>query len=203
MTAQTTHLRERIAAHRGEPFTAVRHRRLKAFGLIVAMSVLALSIWTASPILWLWIASQLESGGPPTMSAIAVMIVGVAGTTIAIAKGLAWLNSLYRGLYATRPTVRVHLAWLRSMRGERARETGPSVELNVLDVILILSVFVVIGLYEGWFLLFSSSPIDLRPGRDKAAAAAASTRTISSSAARPTSSWRASGSRVPRTRWSS
>jgi hypothetical protein len=166
MTAQSTQLRERIAAHRGETFTPVRHRRPKAFGLIVAMSLLSLSIWTASPLAWLWIASQMESGGPPTMSAIAVMVIGVAGTTIGIAKGLAWLNSLYRGLYASRPTVRVHLAWLRSMRGERARETGPSVELNVLDVILILSVFAVIGLYEGWFLLFSTSPIDLRTGRD-------------------------------------
>ena len=166
MTAQSTQLRERIAAHRGETFAPVRHRRLKATGLIVAMSLLALSIWTANPLAWLWIASQMESGGPPTMSAIAAMVVGVALTTIAIAKGLAWLNSIYRGLYATKPTVKVHLAWLRSMRGERARETGPAVELNVLDVILILSVFAVIGLYEAWFLFFSTSPIDMRTGRD-------------------------------------
>jgi hypothetical protein len=141
-----------------------RHR-LRALGLIAGMTIGCVSIWTVSPLLWLWIASQMEAGGPPSMGAIAVVILGVGFTTIAIGKLLAVLHARYRDLAGTRQTIRLHLSWLRSIRGERPHETGPEVELNVLDVILIASIFIALGLYDYWFLFLSDSPIDFRTGR--------------------------------------
>jgi hypothetical protein len=139
--------------------------RLRALALIAGMAIGCVSIWTVSPLVWLWIASQMEAGGPPSMGAIAVVILGVAFTTIAIGKLLAVLHARYRDLSGTRQTIRLHLSWLRSMRGERPHETGPEVELNVLDVILIASIFIALGLYDYWFLFLSDSPIDFRTGR--------------------------------------
>ncbi len=139
--------------------------RLRALALIAGMVIGCVSIWTVSPLLWLWIASQMEAGGPPSMGAIAVVILGVGFTTIAIGKLLAVLHARYRDLSGARQTIRLHLSWLRSMRGERPHETGPEVELNVLDVILIASIFVALGLYDYWFLFLSDSPIDFRTGR--------------------------------------
>ena len=149
----------------GHASSMPRHRRLRATILIIGMVGGCLSIWTLSPLLWLWIASQVDKGGPPSMSAITVVIVGVALTTIAIGKGLATLQALYREIDGTRPTVKLHLAWLRSLRGERPRERAGEVELTVLDAILVASVLIALGLYQYWFLFKAGSPIDLRTGR--------------------------------------
>ncbi|HLM49156.1 MAG TPA: hypothetical protein VK279_01310 [Solirubrobacteraceae bacterium] len=141
------------------------HRAVRSAVLIAAMVLGALCIWTASPAAWLWVASQMEGGGPPTMEAIAVVVIGVGLTTLALGKLLAVLDARHRALYRRRRTIRIHLPWLRSMRGERVRETGPSVELTVLDVILVASVIIAVALYNVWFLFESGSPIDLRTGR--------------------------------------
>jgi hypothetical protein len=140
--------------------------RLKAVVLVAGMVAGSLSIWTASPLAWLWVASQMDAGRTPSMGAITVVVVGVCATTLAIGKLLAVLNARYRDLRHTRATIRVHLPWLRSLRGERAREMGAdSVEVTVLDVVLISSVFLAVGAYELWFAFLSTSPIDLRTGR--------------------------------------
>ncbi|MEA2306397.1 MAG: hypothetical protein QOH43_3677 [Solirubrobacteraceae bacterium] len=140
---------------------------LKAGGLVAGMVTGALAIWTVSPVGWLWVASQMDAGRSPSMGAITVVLLGVCGTTLAIGKGLAVLHARYRELHHTRQTIRVHLPWLRSLRGERARETGAdSVELTVLDVILVGSVLLAVGAYELWYLFLSTSPIDLRTGRE-------------------------------------
>jgi hypothetical protein len=143
---------------------------LRSGFLITGMVLGSLAIWTASPALWLWIASQMEGGGPPTMGAIAVVVIGVAATTIALGKGLAVLHARWRELHGQKATIRVHLAWLRSLRGERntdrPRETGADVHLSLLDIILVISVLVAITLYNVWFLFYADSPIDFRSGRD-------------------------------------
>lgn len=140
--------------------------RMKAVVLVTGMVLGALSIWTLSPLGWLWVASQMDAGRTPSMGAITVVVLGVCLTTVAIGKGLAVLNARYRDLHHTRATIRVHMPWLRSLRGERVRETGlDGVELTVLDVVLISSVFLAAGAYELWFAFLSTSPIDLRTGR--------------------------------------
>ena len=66
---------------------------------------------------------------------------------------------------AAQPTVRAHLPWLRSLRGERPREVGAKVGLSALDVILVGAVVIVVVAFELWFFLVSGSPIDQRSGR--------------------------------------
>lgn len=125
----------------------------------------AVCIWTASPLAWLWVASQMDSGSSPSMGAIGVVIIGVCGSTIAIGKCLAILNARYRDLRGGRATVKFHLPWLRSLRGERPHERAGEVELTVLDVVLISSIFIAVGLFEFWYLFKSGSPLDMRSGR--------------------------------------
>ena len=141
------------------------HARLKATGLVVGMVLAAVAIWTASPLLWLWVASQSEASSSPSMRAIGIVLLGIVATTIALGKLLAVLHAHYRELHGTRATVKLHLPWLRSLRGGRPHERGGEVELTVLDVILISSVFVAVGAYELWFLFLSTSPFDARTGR--------------------------------------
>lgn len=139
--------------------------RTHGAAIVLGMVLCAVSIWTVSPLTWLWIASQMDSGSSPSMGAIGVVIIGVCGTTIAIGKCLAVLNARYRDLHGQRATIKLHLPWLRSLRGERPHERGSEVELTVLDVVLISSVFIAIGLFEFWYLFKSGSPLDGRSGR--------------------------------------
>jgi len=50
-------------------------------------------------------------------------------------------------------------------RDERPHERGSQVELTVLDVVLISSIFIAVGLFEAWFMFKSGSPLDGRSGR--------------------------------------
>lgn len=139
--------------------------RTRSVAIVLAMIAGAVSIWTISPLTWLWIASQMDSGSSPSMGAIAVVIIGVCLTTIVIGKGLAMLQAQWRDLHGGRASVKIHLPWLRSLRGERPHERAGEVELTVLDVVLISSLFIALGLFELWFMFKAGSPLDGRSGR--------------------------------------
>jgi hypothetical protein len=143
----------------------VLRTRTRSSALIAGMVAGTLSIWTLSPLVWLWIGSQTQDGTTPSMGAIFLVVIGVILTTAAIGKGLAVLHSHYRDLHGGTSTVRIRLAWLESTRGARSHAKTPQLELSILDVILISSVFLAVGLYEAWFLFVSDSPIDFRTGR--------------------------------------
>jgi hypothetical protein len=138
--------------------------RIKAGTLVIGMLAGCLSLWTANPIAWLWVASQIEQGGPPSMTAIMVVVVGVLATAAALAVLLTWLHSRYRKINGAPETVRLRMPWLTT--GSASRTGMPrEIELTVLDVILISSVLLAAGLYEWWFFFQAGSPIDQRTGR--------------------------------------
>ena len=140
--------------------------RVRAVALVLAMIVGCLSLWTLNPIFWLWLASQIDEGGPPSMTAVVVVLLGLVGTGIAIGKLLATLHASYREILGVRTTVKLRAPWSSSAAAAHGKHRPRELELTVLDVILISSVLIVAGLYEYWFLFESGSPIDLRTGRE-------------------------------------
>jgi hypothetical protein len=125
------------------------------------MVVGCLAIWTISPLGWLWVASQVDAGGPPSMQAIVVVVVGVLLTSVALGKGLTMLHARYRDLRG-QGTITLRLPWGRTQGSQR---TGKQLELTVLDVILVSSVLIALALYNYWFLFEAGSPFDQRTGR--------------------------------------
>jgi hypothetical protein len=140
--------------------------RARAGLLIVAMLAGCLTVWTLNPILWLWVGSQVDEGGPPSMTAIAVVVLGIVFTAAALAWLLTTLHRIYRDIRGARTTMRLRMPWLSSAGGNKAHGQPRELELTVLDVIVISSVLIAVGLYEYWFLFESGSPIDLRTGRE-------------------------------------
>src|SRR5688572_21607557 len=138
-----------------------RAGRIRAVALVIGMVAGCLAIWTASPLGWLWVASQVDAGGAPTMQAIAVVVVGVVLTSLAIGKGMTVLHARYRRLRG-QGTIIIRLPWGRTQGSER---TGHQFELTVLDVILVSSVLIALALYNYWFLFEAGSPLDQRSGR--------------------------------------
>src|SRR5687768_3775075 len=81
---------------------------------------------------------------------------------------LSRLGDAYGRLTGTQSTVRQHVPWLRSMRGEREEgyEGAARPEMTLLERILVVMVVVAFVAFEIWFFFYSSSPIDQRSGRD-------------------------------------
>ena len=140
--------------------------RLRAVALVLAMIAGCLSLWTLNPIFWLWLASQIDEGGPPSMTAVVVVLLGLVGTGIAIGKLLATLHANYREIRGVRTTVTLRAPWSSSAAAAHGKHRPRELELTVLDVLLISSVLLAVGLYEYWFLFKAGSPIDLRTGRE-------------------------------------
>ncbi|MEA2482316.1 MAG: hypothetical protein QOC55_263 [Thermoleophilaceae bacterium] len=139
--------------------------RGKRVGLRIAMLVVALNVWTGSPLLALWIGSRLQGSGPPKMGPVAVVVIAFAVTSFALASVLARLGESYDQMTGHSVQVHRHVAWLRSMRGERPQYPGQHAQATALEKILIVMVVTCVLAFEIWFFFFSTSPIDQRSGR--------------------------------------
>jgi hypothetical protein len=140
--------------------------RTKRIGLRIAMLLVALNVWTGSPLLALWIASRLQGPGPPRMAPFFVAIGAFAVFSFALASVLARLGESYDRMTGQVVQVHRHVAWLRSMRGERPQYPGQHVQVTALEQVLIVAVVACVLAFEVWFFFFSTSPIDERTGRD-------------------------------------
>ena len=90
--------------------------------LVAAMVLVTLNIWTGGPLLALWIGSRLDRSAQPSMGAIAAVAVALGVISYALVRLLARLEAVYARLTGRPSTVRRHVPWLRSMRGERPHQ---------------------------------------------------------------------------------
>jgi hypothetical protein len=139
--------------------------RAKRTGLRATMLVVALNVWTGSPLLALWIGSRLQGSGPPKMAPVFVVIVAFGVFSFALAMVLARLGGAYDRMTGQGVQVHRHVAWLRSMRGERPQYPGHHIQVTALERVLIVMVVACVLAFEVWFFFFSTSPIDQRSGR--------------------------------------
>jgi hypothetical protein len=139
--------------------------RAKRLGLRIAMVVVALNVWTGSPLLALWIGSRLQGSGPPQMGPVFAVVVIIAVLSLVLASILAWLGAAHDRMAGQTVQVHRHVAWLRSMRGERPQYPGQHVQVTALERVLIVVVVACVLAFEVWFFFFSTSPIDQRSGR--------------------------------------
>jgi hypothetical protein len=140
--------------------------RLKRAGLLAAMTATAVNVWTGSPLAALWVGSRVQgSAQQPTMAPVFVVAGCIGVFSYGLLRVLRRLGSAYDRATGRPPTIRQHVPWLRSLRGERPQEAGPEYSLSALDIIMCLSVIILIALFEYWFFFLSTSSIDQRSGR--------------------------------------
>jgi hypothetical protein len=139
--------------------------RVRRIGWISLMVLLTANIWTGGPLLALWIGSRVQPPGHPTMGAVAVAAISLAVISFSLVRLLAVVDARYGAAMGRTTTVRRHVPWLRSMRGERPHEQKRFGDLSPLEIVLVTMVVLVVALFEIWFFFFSSSPIDQRSGR--------------------------------------
>jgi hypothetical protein len=130
------------------------------------MSATALNVWTGSPLAALWVGSRVQgSAQQPTMAPVLVVAVCLGVFSWGALRLLRVLAGFYDRLTGRPPTIRQHVPWLRSLRGERPHEAGAEYSLSALDILLCMMVVIAVILFEYWFFFLSTSSIDQRSGR--------------------------------------
>src|SRR4051812_15424288 len=111
--------------------------RAERLGLLLAMAVTSVLIWTGAPLAGIWVGSQVQGEGPPKMEAFAVAAITILVLVLLLVRLLSVLGGTYDMLTGRKTTVRRHVPWLRSMRAERPHENAPGHQVSALDRILI------------------------------------------------------------------
>jgi uncharacterized membrane protein YcjF (UPF0283 family) len=131
-------------------------RRLKRILLAAAIALLALNVWTGSPLLAVWLGSRVQAEeSQPSMAAFAVVLVSLIVFSLVLYQLLKLTMRAYRETTGTTPTVRTRAAWLRSMRDERPGSPKTSTTITGAERVVVLAVVA----FEVWFFFFSGSPI--------------------------------------------
>jgi hypothetical protein len=130
-------------------------KKAAALILVLAMLVAAVFLWVGTPLIWLYIASQLVDSSQPSMGPYMVVVAGVAATVVLDALLIARLNRSYQRVTGSDGEVRVQLPWHKSMRGERKQPRG----MSVLDAILVTSVGLAGLTFAVWFFGFAGSSL--------------------------------------------
>jgi hypothetical protein len=123
-----------------------------AFALIALMAIGSALMWIGIPFGLVWLASRLAEGSQPSMGPYLVILLGLPISMVVIGKLLASLDRTFGRITGYDPNNRrVHVPWLKSMRGER----GSGHKRTVLDVVMIASVSFAGTAFLIWFLLFA------------------------------------------------
>lgn len=121
--------------------------------LVVAMVLGTLLLFPVSPLFWLWFGARVSfwttGSGALTAQVALLILVGLVGSTVAIAKLLGALNRAHMkltGLASGRTQAR---AWNKSMRDDRANTR----DRGLLEIIMVATVGVAIVAMVVWWAL--------------------------------------------------
>jgi len=110
--------------------------------VLLIMFIGSLVLWVGTPLLWLWVGSQIEGHTESLGAAIGAMFIGVVVTIAALSSVLVWLSNVYRG-------------------NRRSRGMDDPGHL-VLEGVLVVSAAITLVGFVIWFFLFAgASPVPI------------------------------------------
>ena len=110
--------------------------------VILIMFVGSLVLWVGTPLLWLWVGSQIQGSTESLGTALGAMFVGVVITVTGVAAVLAKLSDIYRS----------------NCVGRGLNDPGHV----VLEAVLVVSAGLTLIVFVVWFFFFAgASPVPL------------------------------------------
>jgi hypothetical protein len=137
-------------SHRGGPA-----RGLAASVVFVAMLLAALSLWTAIPLSWIYIASKVSRTQFPSGGPYFVVAAGIVVSVLFVSWLIGRLNRLYIQITGTNRLAPMRPTWLKSMR-DTSSAAGTT---TVVEAVLMGSVMLALLVLTVWFFLLAGSPI--------------------------------------------
>jgi hypothetical protein len=108
--------------------------------VLLIMFIGSLVLWIGTPLLWLWIGSQVQGATSSLGTALGVSFVGVVATIMLLAGILAKLSNVYQA----------------NRRSRGLQDTGH----YVLETVLVVSAGITLAAFVVWFFLFAgASPV--------------------------------------------
>jgi hypothetical protein len=141
--------------------------RLRRIGLQVGMALAAINIWTGAPLLAVWVGSRVSSSATSvTMAPVLLVVVVLFATCLGLIYVLSWTSARYDALTGRPQSVKRHVSWLRSVRGERVNWERERDAITPLERMLVIMVVLAFLAFEAWFFIASPSPIAPGPSKD-------------------------------------
>ena len=133
--------------------------RLQRIGLVAAIGVVTLNIWTGAPLLGLWVGSRVAPDSGISMFAVFVVIVVIGVAVFALMQALGWLHAAYAEA-SGHPPKRRQTSWLKPMSGTRTRGKGAEAPpLTSVDYVVVGVVVLAVVAFEIWFFFFAGSSL--------------------------------------------
>jgi len=129
-------------------------RGLAASSIFVVMLFAALALWTAIPVGWIFIASQVADTQFPAAGPYALVAIGILVTIVLDAWLIGRLNALYMRVTGTNRLAPMRPSWLKSMR-----DTGGAGTTTVVEAVMMGSVLLAGFVFVAWFFLLAGSPL--------------------------------------------
>jgi hypothetical protein len=133
--------------------------RLQRVGILAAMGVVTLNIWTGAPLLGLWVGSRVAPDSGISMLAVFVIAVVIGATAWVLLLILGRLQIVHARL-GGHPVARRQTTWLKPMSGQRTRgKGGQAPSLGATDYVVVGVVILAIAAFEVWFFFFAGSSL--------------------------------------------
>ena len=108
--------------------------------VLLIMVIGSLGLWIGTPLLWLWVGSQIQGATSSLGTALGVSFIGVVATIMLLAGVLAKLSNVYQA----------------NRRARGLEDTGH----YVLETVLVVSAGLTLAAFVVWFFLFAgASPV--------------------------------------------
>ena len=108
--------------------------------VLLIMLIGSLVLWIGTPLLWLWVGSQVQGATSSLGTALGVSFIGVVATIMLLAGILAKLSNVYQA----------------NRRSRGLQDTGH----YVLEAVLVISAGITLAAFVIWFFLFAgASPV--------------------------------------------
>jgi hypothetical protein len=113
-----------------------------AAAVVLIMLIGSFVLWIGTPLLWLWVGSQIQGASGSLGTALAAMFVGVVVTIGVVSSILVWLSNAYRSNCVARGM----------------KDPGHV----VLEGVLVISAGVTVFVFAVWFFFFAgAAPLPL------------------------------------------
>ena len=108
--------------------------------VLLIMVIGSLVLWIGTPLLWLWVGSQVQGATESLGTALGVSFIGVIVTIMVLAGVLAKLSNVYQA----------------NRRARGLQDTGH----YVLETVLVVSAGLTLAAFVVWFFFFAgASPV--------------------------------------------
>ena len=108
--------------------------------VLLIMVIGSLVLWIGTPLLWLWVGSQVQGATTSLGTALGVSFIGVVATIMLLAGVLAKLSNVYQA----------------NRRARGLDDTGH----YVLETVLVVSAGITLAAFVVWFFFFAgASPV--------------------------------------------